>query len=92
MAVLYRLSQNKNEDSKIYGKWFAQAVMTGTVDTNALANIMQRNCTVKKSDIMAVITELIAKVVHEGEAVALPHSTKKERRSGKLRRSYTFLV
>ena len=59
MAVLYRLSQNKNEDAKIYGKWFAQAVMTGTVDTNALADIMQRNCTVKKSDILAVITELI---------------------------------
>lgn len=33
--------------------------MTGTVDTDALATIMQRNCTVKKSDILAVITELI---------------------------------
>ena len=59
MAVLYRLSQNNNEESKVYGKWFAQAVMTGTVDTDELATIMQRNCTVKKSDILAVITELI---------------------------------
>ena len=59
MAVLYRLSQNNNSDSKVFGKWFAQAVMTGTIDTNALADIMQRNCTVKKSDILAVITELI---------------------------------
>ena len=59
MAVLYRLSQNKMKTSKAYGKWFAQAVMTGTVDTDALADIMQRNCTVKKSDILAVITELI---------------------------------
>ena len=59
MAVLYRLGQNKMSNSSAYGKWFAQAVMTGTVDTNALADIMQRNCTVKKSDIMAVITELI---------------------------------
>lgn len=59
MAVLYRLSQNKMEGSKAYGKWYAQAVMTGVVDTNALATIMQRNCTVKKSDILAVITELI---------------------------------
>ena len=45
--------------SKAYGKWFAQAVMTGTIDTDALAEIMQRNCTVKKSDILAVISELI---------------------------------
>ena len=51
MAVLYRLSQNKMSTSKAKGKWFAQAVMTGTIDTDALAEIMQRNCTVKKSDI-----------------------------------------
>ena len=47
MAVLYRLSQNKMSTSKAKGKWFAQAVMTGTIDTDALAEIMQRNCTVK---------------------------------------------
>lgn len=59
MAVLFRLSQNKNSKSLAFGKWYARSVMTGTVDTEALATIMQRNCTVKKSDIMAVITELI---------------------------------
>ena len=59
MAVLYRLSQNKMSKSSAYGKWFAQAVMTDTVDTDELASIMQRNCTLKKSDINAVITELI---------------------------------
>ena len=59
MAVLYRLAQNQNKFSKVYGKWFSHAVMTETVDTDALATIMQRNCTVKRSDILAVITELI---------------------------------
>ena len=59
MAVLYRLAKNNNEYNASYGKWFAQSVMTETVDTDALATIMQRNCTVKKSDILAVITELI---------------------------------
>ena len=59
MAVLFRLSQNKNSKSLEFGKWYARSVMTGTVDTDALATIMQRNCTVKKSDILAVITELI---------------------------------
>ena len=44
---------------KGYGKWYPRAVMTNTLDTDALATIMQRNCTVKKSDILAVISELI---------------------------------
>ena len=59
MAVFYRLSQVTSPKQKGYGKWYPRAVMTNTVDTNALATIMQRNCTVKKSDILAVITELI---------------------------------
>ena len=33
--------------------------VTSTVDTDALATIMQRNCTVKKSDILAVLTALL---------------------------------
>ncbi len=59
MAVFYRLSQVTSPKQKGYGKWYPRAVMTNTVDTDALATIMQRNCTVKKSDILAVITELI---------------------------------
>lgn len=59
MAVLYRLGQNKNRQSKSFGKWFSHAVTTGVVDTEMLAEIMQRNCTLKKSDILAVISELV---------------------------------
>ena len=59
MAVFYRLSQVTSPKQKGYGKWYPLAVMTNTVDTDALATIMQRNCTVKKSDILAVISELI---------------------------------
>ena len=59
MAVFYRLSQVTSPNQKGYGKWYPRAVMTNTVDTDALATIMQRNCTVKKSDILAVISELI---------------------------------
>ena len=59
MAVFYRLSQVTSPKQKGYGKWYPRAVMTNTVDTNALATIMQRNCTVKKSDILAVVSELI---------------------------------
>ena len=59
MAVLFRLTKNNNKYNAAYGKWYAQSVMTETIDTDKLATIMQRNCTVKKSDILAVITELI---------------------------------
>ena len=59
MAVLFRLTKNNNKYNAAYGKWYAQSVMTETIDTDQLATIMQRNCTVKRSDILAVITELI---------------------------------
>ena len=58
MAVLYRLSKNNNQYNAGYGQWYAQSVMTETVDTDKLATIMQRNCTVKKSDILAVFMRL----------------------------------
>jgi predicted histone-like DNA-binding protein len=59
MSVLYRLSQVTSPKAKGYGKWYPRAVITQTVDTEMLATIMQRNCTLKKADIVAVISELI---------------------------------
>ena len=59
MAVLYRLYQNNNDKSPGKGKWYAKAVMTNVIDTKKLADIMQRNCTVKRADIVAVIAELV---------------------------------
>ena len=59
MSVFYRLSQVTSPKAKGYGKWYPRAVITQTVDTEMLATIMQRNCTLKKADIVAVISELI---------------------------------
>ena len=59
MSVFYRLSQVTAPKAKGYGKWYPRAVMTETVETNELASIMQRNCTLKRADILAVISELI---------------------------------
>ncbi len=59
MAVLYRLYQNTNKKSTALNKWYAKAVMTNVVDINQLADIMQRNCTVKRADIVAVLSELV---------------------------------
>ena len=40
MAVFYRLSQVTAPKAKGYGKWYPRAVITQTVDTDALAEIM----------------------------------------------------
>ena len=59
MSVFYRLSKVTSPKAKGYGKWYPRAVMTETVETDELATIMQRNCTLKRADIIAVISELI---------------------------------
>lgn len=58
MSVFYRLYQDNRETSSTKGKWYARAVHPNVVDTARLASIMQNNCTVKESDIMAVLQEL----------------------------------
>ena len=59
MSVFYRLHQDKSQNTKRSGKWYARAVPMSTIHTRQLAEIMQRNCTVKKSDILAVLDELV---------------------------------
>ena len=59
MAVLYRLYQNKHKNSEFSGKWYARSIMTNTIDTDGIAERIQRNCTVKRSDVVAVISELV---------------------------------
>ncbi len=59
MSVFYRLYQNNNKRSSVYKKWYARAVMVDTMYTRELAEIMQENCTVKRSDIEAVLRELV---------------------------------
>lgn len=58
MALNYQLRKsNRNDDTK--GLWYAHAVHTGTVDIDKLADLMQNNCTVKRADILAVVSELV---------------------------------
>ena len=59
MSVFYRLHQDKSTGTKRSGKWYARAVPTAVIGTRQLAEIIQRNCTVKKSDVMAVLEELV---------------------------------
>lgn len=58
MALNYQLRKsNRNDDTK--GLWYAHAVHSGVVDIDKLADLMQNNCTVKRADILAVISELV---------------------------------
>lgn len=59
MTVFYKKYQMKRKNSAIDGKWYARAVQTETVDINALAEEMEQNCTVKRADIVAVLSELV---------------------------------
>lgn len=60
MAVRYKLYQNTRKGSTTEGKWYARVAVQGVVGTEALTEIMQENCTVKKSDVRAVLTELVS--------------------------------
>ena len=59
MSVLYRLHQDQSHGTTRSGKWYARMVPVGVINTRGLAEIIQRNCTVKKADVMAVIEELV---------------------------------
>lgn len=65
MAVQYRLYQNNNARSQQYKKWYARAVMIDTVDTNKLAEQIEANCTVKRADVLAVLSELVVVMKQE---------------------------
>lgn len=57
MAVNYKVYKN-NRKGETQNKYYGRATHRDTVTTKDLAQIMQANCTVKYSDILAVLTEL----------------------------------
>lgn len=58
MAIVVRLRQDNRTRSDYPGKWFAHAVNLGTVETDDVARIIERNCSMKRSDVLAVLSEL----------------------------------
>ncbi len=58
MAIKYRMYQDNREDSAQRGKWYAKAVPDELVETDQLAEMIQRNSSMKRSDVLAVLTEL----------------------------------
>ena len=65
MAQKFKKLQNTNDDSTAYGKWFATAVYDQKfITTEELAEFIQTQASVKKSDIKAVLDELGGAMKH----------------------------
>lgn len=74
MAVFYRLYQENRQNSENYKMWYGRAVATSKVTLNELAEIIEANCTVKKADVLAVLSELVVvmkKELQDSKRVAL---------------------
>jgi len=57
MPILYCTKRDNRATSE--HKYYGHVVVLNTVDTKGLAKIMQANCTLKESDILACISELV---------------------------------
>ena len=69
MSQKFIKMKNKNTKSPAYGKYFVQAVYDeGFVGTDELAQFIQTQASVKKSDIIAVLTELGEAMKHKAAA------------------------
>ena len=59
MAVLYRTYQDNRDGSITQGQFFGRAVHTGTVELEQLGAEIEENVSVKYSDVMGVLIELV---------------------------------
>ena len=65
MSQKFKKLQNKNDESTAYGKWYATAVYDQHfIETEQLAEFIQTQASVKKSDIKAVLDELGGALKH----------------------------
>ena len=75
MAILYKLVENKVPGSKACGKWYARATPSGVKTIDDIADIMQQNCSLKRSDIYAALLEFsdtLESLLLDGYRVDIP--------------------
>lgn len=77
MSLFIKKYQNNNKKMEnTYGKWYGRAVILDAVEIEELAKEIQENCTVKRADILAVVSELgpsIKKIVQRSHKVTIPY-------------------
>lgn len=72
--IYYEKYQNKIQSSRTYGQWYGRTSTMGTVSTDELADRIQQVCTLKKSDVMACISEFFDQMrimLLDGKAVKI---------------------
>ena len=98
MSQKFKKLQNQNDDSTAYGKWFATAVYDQHfITTEELAEFIQTQASVKKSDIKAVLDELGSAMKHFFELGQLfqPETERvvvgQEKKDGKVKQKYVIV-
>lgn len=74
MAIQLKISQHKDTNKNIDGKWFAKTICTDVVDINELAERISENTTFKQSDVIGVVCAVVEEMKHQmedGKTVAL---------------------
>lgn len=74
MAIRYKLVQNKVSGHECFGKYYARSLTTGTVGMKDIERTIEQNCSMKRSDVRAVLTELVDTIkvkLQEGYTVDL---------------------
>ena len=73
--ILFEKYKNNNQHSAGFGKYYGRVKMIETVEIEKIAKYMQESCTVKVSDVVAVLNELgptIARILQESKRVRIP--------------------
>ena len=76
MKLMYRKYQDNSSNEAKNGKWYARTVINETVEIEQLATKMQDNCTVKRADILAVLSELgptMRDLLQDSKRVRIPY-------------------
>lgn len=75
MALNIRLLRNDIKSNPSYGKYFGRVIHYGEVTIDQFAQEIEKNCSMKRSDVVAVLTELqetIKRHLQDGQVVVLP--------------------
>lgn len=59
MAIKYKLVQNQINGHDSFGKYYARSIKSGEVTMREIERIIEQNCSLKRSDVRAVLTELV---------------------------------
>ncbi|UKK48020.1 DNA-binding protein [Prevotella sp. E9-3] len=74
--IKYTLFKQNRNFLPSAGQYVARAVHTQVVDTEEIAGMIQENCTLKRSDVLAVLSELedvMVRLLQRGDIVKLNH-------------------